>query len=446
MLKEKAVTLYLDQGKNCAEAIVAAANETYHMDLSEDALGLITGFGTGMGCKSTCGALAASISVLGKLYAQTMEKESFQALETEFVSAFQKRLGSLNCEQIAAVYKHEDERRCSEAVAIASELLEEFLSVKSSPKKLPEDEVKRLKGLGCLRDKRFPDVFNVRVITRNGKLTSEKHMAVAEAAKKFGSGEVTMTTRLTLEIQGVHYGDVDPLIHFLAERDLQTGGTGSKVRPVVSCKGTTCQYGLCDTFHLSERLHEQFYEGYHDITLPHKFKIAVGGCPNNCVKPDLNDIGIIGQKVPAFQTEKCRGCKVCVVEKSCPVQAAAMSDGVIGIRETDCNNCGRCAKKCPFGVTDKYTTAYKICLGGRWGKKTAHGRPMSKLLYNEQDVVDMVENAILFYRAEGKTGERFADTIARLGMEYTEKKLYSDELLRDKKHNLQKTVKGGATC
>ena len=32
--------------------------------------------------------------------------------------------------------------------------------------------------------------------------------------------------------------------------------------------------------------------------LPHKFKIAVGGCPNNCVKPDLNDLGIVGQRVP----------------------------------------------------------------------------------------------------------------------------------------------------
>lgn len=48
------------------------------------------------------------------------------------------------------------------------------------------------------------------------------------------------------------------------------------VRPVVSCKGTTCQYGLIDTFGLSEKLHDRFYEGYHTVTLPHKFKIAVG--------------------------------------------------------------------------------------------------------------------------------------------------------------------------
>lgn len=95
-----------------------------------------------------------------------------------------------------------------------------------------------------------------------------------------------------------------------------TGGTGAKVRPVVSCKGTTCQYGLIDTFALSKKIHERFYVGYHDVVLPHKFKIAVGGCPNNCVKPNLNDMGIIGQRIPKPDAEKCRGCKKCQIEKA----------------------------------------------------------------------------------------------------------------------------------
>ena len=144
-----------------------------------------------------------------------------------------------------------------------------------------------MKGLGCLQDKRYDDIFNVRVITRNGKITADEQKKIAEAAEKFGTGEVTMTTRLTLEIQGVPYDSIEEVRAFLAEAGLETGGTGSKVRPVVSCKGTTCQYGLIDTFALSKKLHDLYYEGYHDVSLPHKFKIAVGGCPNNCVKPDL---------------------------------------------------------------------------------------------------------------------------------------------------------------
>ena len=48
------------------------------------------------------------------------------------------------------------------------------------------------------------------------------------------------------------------------------------------------------------RDHDEFYVNWHDVKLPHKFKIAVGGCPNNCVKPNLNDLGIVGQLIPNF--------------------------------------------------------------------------------------------------------------------------------------------------
>ena len=309
---------------------------------------------------------------------------------------------------------------------------------------LPLAEIKRVKGLGCLQDKRYPDVFNVRVITRNGKITSEEHRTVAEAADKFGSGEVTMTTRLTLEIQGVKYDNIQPLIDFLAEHGLSTGGTGSLVRPVVSCKGTTCQYGLIDTYGLSEKLHEKFYEGYHGVTLPHKFKICVGGCPNNCAKPNLNDLGIVGQKVPMIDYAKCRGCKRCQIMESCPIKVPQLVDGKISVDAEQCNNCGRCAGKCPFGAFEEYQQGYKIYIGGRWGKKFAHGQPLTKIFTSEEEVLDVVEKAILLFRDEGISGERFADTVTRLGFDYVNDKLISGSI--DKQAILGKAVKGGATC
>ena len=311
-------------------------------------------------------------------------------------------------------------------------------------KKLSAEEIKRVKGLGCLQDKRYDDVFNVRVITRNGKITAEEQKKIAKAAEKFGSGEVTMTTRLTLEIQGVLYDNIEPLRAFLEEAGLETGGTGSKVRPVVSCKGTTCQYGLIDTFSLSERLHDLFYTGYHGVSLPHKFKIAVGGCPNNCVKPDLNDLGIIGQRLPEIDLSKCRGCKVCQVEKACPIHVAQMEDGKIRIPEDTCNHCGRCISSCPFGALGEAAVGYKVYIGGRWGKKVAEGRPLDKIFTSEEEVVELVERAILFFRDEGISGERFADTIARLGFEYAQDKLLNSRI--DKSKILEKTVVGGATC
>ncbi len=309
---------------------------------------------------------------------------------------------------------------------------------------IPPEEVKRVKGLGCLQDKRYPDVFNVRIITRNGKISAEEQKTIAEAAEKYGSGEVTMTTRLTLEIQGVKYENLQPLMEFVNEHGLTTGGTGSKVRPVVSCKGTTCQYGLCDTFGLSEKLHELFYVGYHDVVLPHKFKIAVGGCPNNCVKPNLNDLGIVGQNVPVFDYSKCKGCKVCQVEKGCPIKIAKVEDGKLYVDPNECNNCSRCRGKCPFGVTEEYIPGFKVFIGGRWGKKIAHGLPLTRILLSEEEVIDVVEKAILLFRDEGITGERFADTVERLGFDYVNDKLLNSSF--DKKAVLEKNVTGGATC
>ena len=95
-----------------------------------------------------------------------------------------------------------------------------------SENKIPQSEITRVKGLGFLWDKRTADRFNGRVITRNGKITAEECAVVAEAAKKFGSGEIAMTTRLTMEIQGVPFENIEPLRQYLKEQaGLETGGT-----------------------------------------------------------------------------------------------------------------------------------------------------------------------------------------------------------------------------
>lgn len=103
---------------------------------------------------------------------------------------------------------------------------------------------------------------------------------------------------------------------------------------------------------------------------------------------------------------------------------------------------------CPFGSVKAETDGYRIYLGGRWGKKTAHGIPMQKIFTDKEEVMKTVEKAILLFRDQGITGERFADMVERMGMEKIEGLLLSDELLEHKEENLaaQKHLKGGATC
>lgn len=309
------------------------------------------------------------------------------------------------------------------------------------------DEIKRVKALGFLNNK-GTDLFNGRIITVNGKITAEQTKVIAEAADKFGNGDVEFTTRLTVEVRGIPFDSIEPFREYIAKAGLETGGTGSLVRPVVSCKGTTCQYGLYDTFALSEKIHERFYLGYRTVKLPHKFKIATGGCPNNCVKPDLNDLGIVGQLVPNYDEDMCNGCKKCKIEQVCPMKAAKVEDGVLEIDQELCNNCGRCVGNCPFDAIEEGTPGYKVYIGGRWGKKIAQGHALSKIFTSEDEVLDVVEKAILLFREQGHTGERFADTIARIGFEEVERQLLSDEIMERKEEILAAKLHltGGASC
>jgi len=306
---------------------------------------------------------------------------------------------------------------------------------------------KRVKALGFLRNK-GTDNFSGRIITVNGKITAAQNKCISEAAELFGNGIVTFTSRLTVEVQGIPYDKIEDFRAYIAKEGLVTGGTGSRVRPIVSCKGTTCQYGLIDTFGVSEEIHEKFYNGYYDVKLPHKFKIGVGGCPNNCIKPDLNDLGVVGQLIPNFDEDFCNGCRKCPVEDICPMDAAKVVDGVLQIDRDVCNNCGHCVGKCHFDAIEDGQVGYKIYIGGRWGKRVSRGIPLGKIFSSKDEVMDVIEKAILLYREQGKTGERFGATIERLGFENVEAQLLSNDILDRKQEILEANLHttGGATC
>ena len=75
---------------------------------------------------------------------------------------------------------------------------------------------KRVKAMGFLSNK-GTDNFNARIITVNGKITAEQQRCIAEAAEKFGNGEVAFTTRLTVEVPGVPYDKIEEFQEFIGK-------------------------------------------------------------------------------------------------------------------------------------------------------------------------------------------------------------------------------------
>ncbi|WP_304645500.1 C-GCAxxG-C-C family (seleno)protein [uncultured Dubosiella sp.] len=66
-------------GYNCSEAIIRACDAYYGLDLHEEDLKMMAGFGSGMYTGLTCGALCASIAALSKM---TVETKAHDHLDT----------------------------------------------------------------------------------------------------------------------------------------------------------------------------------------------------------------------------------------------------------------------------------------------------------------------------------------------------------------------------
>ena len=103
--------------------------------------------------------------------------------------------------------------------------------------------------------------------------------------------------------------------------------------------------------------------------------------------------------------------------------ALSMVDGKVSIDPALCNRCGRCLNSCPFGVFAEGKSGYRMAVGGRWGKKGNQGIFLKHVFESEEEVLAALEKAILLFRDEGIKGERFAETVERLGMDYVEEKL-----------------------
>lgn len=301
--------------------------------------------------------------------------------------------------------------------------------------KLTDAEKKALKGRGYILN-RDGEHFIARIITEDGTLTSEELAVVSEAAKTFGSGRVAMTSRMTVEVQGLTYENIEPFDQFLKERGLYVGGTGARVRPIVACKGTVCVHGLIDTQGLARELHEKFYKGWYDVKLPHKFKIGIGGCPNNCVKPSLNDFGIMGQRMPEYDPKDCHSCRRCLVAERCPVHAAQLVDGVMQIDRSKCTSCGKCIDNCVFKTVSEKKAGYAVFVGGLWGKRQRMGTRLEGI-YSKEEIFALVERSLLLFREQAWTGERFGAFIERIGPDSFIQQLLSGDVMDRKQAILE---------
>lgn len=269
--------------------------------------------------------------------------------------------------------------------------------------------VTELKALGFLlqNDKEH---FSIRFLSKAGNMTSEEMINIAHIANKYGRGYMGFTTRLSVEVPWIHGDNVDALMEEAKALGLRHGGTGKKLRPLTSCKGTICLHGNIDTQGLCNKLSDKEF----GEDTPHKTKIGISGCANNCAKANLNDIGIIGVTVPEFILDKCVGCGVCA--KSCRQNALTVVDRKIVFDKSKCVDCGNCVRACKPGAAVAKEKGARIHIGGRFGRGYRFGTDLGKV-FKEEEIFDAVEKILTYYRENGQPMERISYVMDRVGEE-----------------------------
>jgi len=275
----------------------------------------------------------------------------------------------------------------------------------------------------CFIAQKDINYFSIRFRIAGGFVELVNFKKVYEIAEKYGKGYIHLTSRQSIEIPFIKLKDIEAVKSELNGSSLKLGACGAKVRTITGCQGSeVCNSGLID----STALALEFDEKYYGRELPHKFKIGITGCINNCLKAEENDLGVKGGFEPKWDKLKCSFCKIC--EFKCPGKAIKVEKEAANLvfNKDKCRYCGLCNKNCSSNAWEGIF-GYQIFFGGLFGRQIKIGRQLlSQKVFNREELHEIIEKTLKFYKKYGQKKERFRNTLDRVGWDF-----FEDYLMRD---------------
>jgi len=203
-----------------------------------------------------------------------------------------------------------------------------------------------------------------------GGLTNPRELrAIADVVEKYNAPMVKVTGGQRLDIFGIRKEDLPAVWADLNAAGMVSGHAyGKSLRTVKTCVGSEwCRFGTQDSTGLGVRIERMTWGSW----MPHKFKIAVSGCPRNCAEATIKDFGV-----------------VCV------------------------------------------DSGYELQVGGNGGIKVRATDLLCKVS-TEQEALDYCAAFIQLYREEARYLERTAPWIERVGLAYIQQKIVEDDVGRE---------------
>ncbi len=203
-----------------------------------------------------------------------------------------------------------------------------------------------------------------------GGLTNPRELrAIADVVEKYDAPMVKVTGGQRLDIFGIKREDLPAVWADLNAAGMVSGHAyGKSLRTVKTCVGSEwCRFGTQDSTGLGVKVERMTWGSW----MPHKFKIAVSGCPRNCAEATIKDFGV-----------------VCV------------------------------------------DSGYELSVGGNGGIKVRATDFLCKVA-TEQEAMQYCAAFIQLYREEARYLERTAPWIERVGVEYVRARIADDAAGRD---------------
>lgn len=202
-----------------------------------------------------------------------------------------------------------------------------------------------------------------------GLTTPQELRAIADVVEKYNAPMVKVTGGQRLDIFGIKKEDLPAVWADLGAAGMVSGHAyGKALRTVKTCVGSEwCRFGTQDSTGLGVKLERGFWGSW----MPHKFKMAVSGCPRNCAEATIKDFGV-----------------VCV------------------------------------------DSGYELHVGGNGG---IHVRATDLLVKveTEEEALHYAAAFVQLYREEARYLERTAPWIERVGLAYVKQRIVDDAALRD---------------
>jgi dissimilatory sulfite reductase alpha subunit len=256
---------------------------------------------------------------------------------------------------------------------------------------------------------------------------------ICDIWEKYGSGMTNFHGSTgDIILLGTTTENLQPCFDTLTEAGFDLGGSGSALRTIAGCIGPArCEWSAIDTLDMTYDLTMEFQDEIHRPRWPYKFKIKISGCPNDCVASIARaDFTVIGTWKDALRIDQEAVRKYVnngfdiqnLIVRKCPTEALEWDDRKKELRlvADDCVRCMHCINKMTKAIRPGLDRGATILIGGKAPIiKGAYLSwvviPFMKMEKPYTEVKDLLRNIWEWWDENGRTRERLAELIERMG-------------------------------